>query len=200
MRLDWIRKASEAIFQTQSDADKLVAERGGQSLWLNVRREPSLLRFQRSLSIRLARVHWWTTYVSERAGWFIQGLLLFAWVLLFHLEADSSVGSSGSESACLAYLQFQLFPPWTQQSISEKHVLAVCFFLHLYLLPSPPPHPWWVSRGERNHNFDGVLFFQQPSRALAHTIKNNNGTHRWSRPGSKRLIRDCRPLLTPHSC
>lgn len=81
-----------------------------------------------------------------------------------------------------------------------EHVLAVCFFLHLYLLSSPPSHPWWASRGERNHRFDGVLFFQQPSRAPAHTIKNNNGAHRWSGPGSKRLIRDRRPLLTPRSC
>lgn len=40
-------------------------------------------------------------------------------------------------SSCLASLRFPLIPPWTQQSIFEKHVLAVCFFLHLHLLSYP---------------------------------------------------------------
>lgn len=72
-----------------------------------------------------------------------------------------------------------------------------CLFLFVSLFS--PLHPWWVSRGEGNHSFDGELFFQPLPHTPAHTIKTNNGAHRWSRPGSERLIRDCRPLLTPHS-
>lgn len=160
MRLHWIRKTSEAIFQTLSDADKLLAERRRQnsrgktcrtspvcwdsstalaSVWPGSTITDVCLRINRMVNTEITFAHLNALFSS----WSRQHCWeLWIRVRTLHIPAVSVISSLNPTE----YL-------W-------EHVLAVCFSLHLYLIPSPPPHPWWVSRGERNHNFDGVLFFQ----------------------------------------
>lgn len=84
-------------------------------------------------------------------------------------------------SSCLASLQLPLIPPWAQLSILEEHVLAVCFFLHLYLLRYPlfllSPDEYWE---EKEIIILTECFSSSNCLALLHTIRNNNGAHWWA--------------------